>query len=189
MNIRTIGAVAACSLYLLCVATAWAAPAVQLSNASGYRATHVEVPVSFVTDVPVTEIQFDVKYDPAAHVSAAGVSRGGVLRATGHTVSSSEVAAGTRRVVVTAPIPGTAINSGVISNLSFLLRGDPAPGAPIAVTRWRGIKMEFSSRYRLPKVDRKCAAGVVSGESGKDAFGNTSSATMPATAPTWITGI
>lgn len=85
------------------------------------------VPVSFQSDVPITEIQFDVQYNPQHYIISGTASPGPGLQ---HKVSSSEIAPGTRRVVISAPIPSATLSSGVIANIPFLVYAKAAPGTP-----------------------------------------------------------
>src|SRR3569832_1698347 len=109
------------------VSAAEAASSLQLAMTPGARGEVTAVPVTFQSDVPITENQFDVQYSPHHYIVSGTASPVPGLQ---HKVSSSEIAPGTRRVVISAPIPSATLSSGVIANIPFLFYAKAAPGTP-----------------------------------------------------------
>jgi hypothetical protein len=101
-------------------ANANAAPSLTLGIVSGQPGNIVNVPVSFDNDGSVVGLQFDVQYD-STQLGAGTAVADSSLSVTGHGISSSVIAPGTLRVVITPPLDNAVISTGVIASLPFTL--------------------------------------------------------------------
>src|SRR3569833_778615 len=107
------------------VSAAEAASSLQLAMTPGARGEVTAVPVTFQSAVPITEIQFDVQYSPQQNIVSGTASPKPDKQ---HKETTTEIAPGTRRVVISAPIPSATLSSGVIANIPNQKKAKTAPG-------------------------------------------------------------
>ena len=104
----------------LAISNVHAAPSLSVGVSQGLAGQTVNVPVTFQNTNGVASALFDVQYDAtqlAADIAIADAS----LTATGHGVSSSQIAADTLRIVITPPVDNAAINSGTVVEIPFTI--------------------------------------------------------------------
>ncbi len=99
------------------------APNVAVGVVNSLVTDSVEVPVTFVNNASVVSLQFDVYYDPA-QLSSGNLVAGDALGA--HGLSSSLIAAGRRRIVISPSDNNGPLASGEVARLPFSVRADAA---------------------------------------------------------------
>ncbi|MDL1958673.1 MAG: hypothetical protein LWW99_04765, partial [Deltaproteobacteria bacterium] len=105
-----------------------------VGSSQGYQGNTLAIPITFSNDLNnVVAMQFDITFDSSL-VDITDASDGSALDGTSFSLSTSEPAAGTRRVIIAPPvqIPIPIVPDGEIAVISVYLAG--APGSTATLT-------------------------------------------------------